>query len=135
MSQRNLTQDEIQRLQHRLDEREAGLRAEVRAEREEDAETPRRRSGDLVEDFGEQGEERIREAVRYAEQERDLEELRDIADARERIVAGTYGECVDCGKPIPLARLQAQPAARRCVACQEKYELVHPATPRFPANL
>lgn len=27
--------------------------------------------------------------------------------------------CLDCGKPIPLARLKAYPAATRCVPCQE----------------
>ena len=27
--------------------------------------------------------------------------------------------CVDCERPIPLARLQAVPDASRCVRCQE----------------
>jgi RNA polymerase-binding transcription factor DksA len=130
-----LNPQDIERLQDQLDRREMTLRAEVKAVREESADAPRRQAGDLVEDFGEQGEERIREAVRYAEQERDIEELRDIADARERIVAGTYGDCLDCGRDIPLQRLQAQPAARRCIACQEKFEHSHPASPRFPASL
>ena len=33
-----------------------------------------------------------------------------------------YGECADCGNPIPYARLVAYPAAKRCVACQERTE-------------
>ena len=31
-------------------------------------------------------------------------------------------ECEDCGKPIPHARLKANPAATRCVSCQETHE-------------
>ncbi|SMF85796.1 transcriptional regulator, TraR/DksA family [Tistlia consotensis] len=27
-------------------------------------------------------------------------------------------DCTDCGNPIPAARRQAYPAARRCVVCQ-----------------
>lgn len=30
--------------------------------------------------------------------------------------------CLDCEKPIPLARLELQPNAHRCVQCQEKKE-------------
>ena len=72
---------------------------------------------------------------RYAEQERDIEELREIETANERIAAGTYGECMDCGVDIPVDRLRAQPTAKRCIACQEAFERGHPASPRFPASL
>ncbi len=30
--------------------------------------------------------------------------------------------CLDCAKPIPPARLELQPDARRCVSCQTKKE-------------
>jgi RNA polymerase-binding transcription factor DksA len=36
-----------------------------------------------------------------------------------------YGSCVDCGAEIELARLRAEPAAERCVDCQEAYERTH----------
>lgn len=55
--------------------------------------------------------------------------LEHSAEQREQIVAalarlddGTYGTCVDCGKPIPEARLEVRPEAARCVEDQEKYE-------------
>jgi RNA polymerase-binding transcription factor len=38
--------------------------------------------------------------------------------AREALAAGTYGVCVDCGEPIPAARLTVVPDAVRCVPCQ-----------------
>jgi RNA polymerase-binding transcription factor DksA len=34
------------------------------------------------------------------------------------LALGEYGICVDCGNDIGAARLAAQPAALRCVACQ-----------------
>jgi DnaK suppressor protein len=42
----------------------------------------------------------------------------EIDRALEKIDAGTYGLCEQCGQPIPDARLQALPAAALCVACK-----------------
>lgn len=53
---------------------------------------------------------------------RDLAELANVEAALVRVADGTYGECEDCGNPIPYPRLAAYPAARRCVACQELWE-------------
>jgi DnaK suppressor protein len=41
--------------------------------------------------------------------------LVEIDDALNRITAGTYGICEGTGKPIPKARLEAQPWARYSV--------------------
>lgn len=38
--------------------------------------------------------------------------LADVIRALEKIEAGTYGLCEACGKPIPIERLGANPAAR-----------------------
>ena len=48
------------------------------------------------------------------------DELAGIAAALERVAAGTYGVCVDCGRPIPPGRLEALPTATRCVDCAAK---------------
>jgi DnaK suppressor protein len=45
-----------------------------------------------------------------------------VAAALERISTGTYGQCVDCGRPVPEGRLEARPDAARCVACQAKHD-------------
>ncbi len=118
----------------RLDAREAELRAQVRGvteEAEEASSTPRNDVGDL----GDRGEELIRGAVRHAEKERDQMELRQIADARERMDLGTYGTCVDCGADIPFARLEVLPFSDRCVRCQEAYEAANPIGVRIPPAL
>jgi DnaK suppressor protein len=41
--------------------------------------------------------------------------LREIDNSLGRIEEGTYGICEGTGKPIPKARLEAQPWARYCV--------------------
>lgn len=46
--------------------------------------------------------------------EQDVEE---VDAALERIAAGDYGVCEVCGRPIPVERLRARPAARTCVTC------------------
>ncbi|AGW12825.1 TraR/DksA C4-type zinc finger protein [Megalodesulfovibrio gigas] len=34
--------------------------------------------------------------------------------------------CIDCGEPIPVARLRAMPGCRRCRDCQDLYESERP---------
>jgi RNA polymerase-binding protein DksA len=47
----------------------------------------------------------------------DLEKRKkDIEDALEKIGEETYGVCEVCNEPIPFDRLEANPAARTCVA-------------------
>lgn len=48
-----------------------------------------------------------------------------VVAALTRMSEGTYGRCVDCGKPVPEGRLEARPDASRCVACQAKYDRSH----------
>lgn len=45
------------------------------------------------------------------------EVLRDIERALEKFDEGTYGRCESCGEEIPMARLEAKPAARHCIEC------------------
>lgn len=120
---------ELQRARARLDAREAQLRDEVDDLRGEEAGGFGKDESGNVADTGEQGEQLTRSAVRNVEQRRDTQELIDIAGARQRLDDGRYGECVDCGCDIPVARLQAQPAAARCIPCQERHEASSPAVP------
>uniref|UniRef100_A0AAU2K4I1 TraR/DksA family transcriptional regulator n=1 Tax=Streptomyces sp. NBC_00049 TaxID=2903617 RepID=A0AAU2K4I1_9ACTN len=45
--------------------------------------------------------------------------------ALERLEAGTYGLCENCGQPIGKARMQAFPRATLCVDCKQKQERRH----------
>ena len=43
--------------------------------------------------------------------------LVELDTAVARLLAGTYGTCERCGQAIAAARLEALPAAARCVSC------------------
>ncbi|MFN2557085.1 MAG: TraR/DksA family transcriptional regulator [Nitriliruptorales bacterium] len=43
--------------------------------------------------------------------------LQQIDEALERMGEGTYGICVECGRQIDPARLEARPLSIRCVEC------------------
>lgn len=58
-------------------------------------------------------------------EERELLELNQIGAALKRINEGDFGACTDCGADIPDARLQANPVAERCIACQTLVENAH----------
>jgi DnaK suppressor protein len=45
------------------------------------------------------------------------EHAEEIASALERLEAGTYGVCENCGKDISPERLEARPVARLCITC------------------
>ncbi|MCX5038391.1 MULTISPECIES: TraR/DksA family transcriptional regulator [Streptomyces] len=50
------------------------------------------------------------------------EVLTQTERALDRLDAGTYGLCENCGKPIGKARMQAFPRATLCVECKQKQE-------------
>jgi DnaK suppressor protein len=57
-----------------------------------------------------------------AQEQRDLDEMADVEAALGRLDSNVYGDCSDCGEPIPMQRLLVQPAAKRCAACQALHE-------------
>lgn len=50
-------------------------------------------------------------------QEREQAKLGQIAEAFKRIEAGTFGQCVDFGRPIAFERLLIFPEAPNCAGC------------------
>jgi DnaK suppressor protein len=54
----------------------------------------------------------------FALQEHDIDELEATELALMRITQGTYGLCLGCETEIPITRLLAFPAAKRCIDCQ-----------------
>ena len=54
--------------------------------------------------------------------EQDVDELREVEAALARLHEPEFGLCEDCGVEVPFSRLLANPAARRCVACQARLE-------------
>lgn len=120
----------------KLDERAAELESELRTAKADEAEAPTRTPHVQVPDTVDAAEERLRGALRSAEMDRDVAELRDIEAARERLRNGEFGTCVDCGAQIPaegLTPCRPPPAAsnassatnariRSKSACRRRFE-------------
>ncbi|QEG42790.1 TraR/DksA family transcriptional regulator [Roseimaritima ulvae] len=54
--------------------------------------------------------------------ENEEETLQQIDAALERLSSGQYGNCLSCGKPIPMQRLNAIPYTAHCVHCATKLQ-------------
>jgi RNA polymerase-binding transcription factor DksA len=80
-------------------------------------------------DIGDESVATLMSDIANAEVSRDLLEVRDIVGAEERIAAGRYGVCIDCGGPIGLERLKAYPSCKRCIRCQQVREKTRASTP------
>ena len=76
-------------------------------------------------DPGDESVARMIAELDQAEVSRDVGELRRLDEARRRFDEGSYGNCIDCGDDIDYRRLRVQPAAIRCVRCQERFEKTH----------
>ena len=50
------------------------------------------------------------------------ERITEVTAALARLEDGSWGVCVDCGQPIPEARLEVRPEATRCVRDQARFE-------------
>lgn len=101
----------------RLTELQAEVRSAVQAQREAVGD-----GGHEVSDRKDEAALRLLAEVDGAQEQRDLDELNEVEAALHRLDLGTYGDCVDCHKPISLPRLRVQPAALRCAACQTAHE-------------
>lgn len=61
------------------------------------------------------------EQERRGAEQRNLETvLQQVEDALRRMDEGTYGRCIDCGREIPIERLEARPYAVRCIEDQAR---------------
>jgi DnaK suppressor protein len=112
----------LEELRVSLQKREAQLVSEIREGKRKAAGEPFSRLASEVPDSGDASVADTEVDLGSAERERDTVELRDVRDALQRMDAGIYGLCEECGKPIPLERLRAYPAARYDVEHQQKRE-------------
>jgi RNA polymerase-binding protein DksA len=128
----NLTKSDLQQFEKTLAARRERLGEEIRRVL---ARTKNERYADILaggDDAGDTSVADLLSDVAFAEVARDAAEVRDINAALARIQAGTYGACIDCGRPIGRKRLEAYPTAKRCIEDQERREKLRagPARPR-----
>jgi DnaK suppressor protein len=75
-----------------------------------------------VQDSGDEALSLSLENLQNSLQQTEMDELRLIESALDRINKGEYGICIDCGEPISERRLETFPYAARCIVCQEAHE-------------
>jgi RNA polymerase-binding protein DksA len=117
---RDLAQSTLDRLRRRLGEERGRLLEviqEIEEEREEVrlTETSSERSPDPNTAEGGSLAFELEKELSVARNAEDL--LSKVDEAMMRMDEGTYGNCIECGKPIPVARLDALPYATLCVEC------------------
>ena len=87
-----------------------------------------------VRDFKDLAGRELEYTMAALEEARIANELSQVLAARRRLKDGSFGQCVECGKPMDLLRLQAMPAAAFCVDCQaagEQTTAAHPPSARI----
>lgn len=121
----SLSAKDLQAFARQLQERRRALVSEIRREMLDGEDENSIALRDQFDDLDPHDDRAVSDWVRdlgIAQVVRDTRELDDIEAALRRVDDGTYGECVECGIAIPRARLEANPAAVRCIACQERVE-------------
>lgn len=116
----NLTDLDLAQVRQRLESRASQLSEEIAQAQHLGADTAD--AAHEVLDRKDQADARAHDGVADAELERDRAELAEVQAALRRLADGSYGRCADCDEPIGAPRLQAQPAALRCLACQAAAE-------------
>lgn len=128
-----LTAAEKQQIADRLEARRRELAAEIRNELER---AGHQHFADLAGEVTDAGDASVADLIvdqDIAVVRRQVQELTQVEAAQRHLAAADFGDCAECGAEIGLPRLLAQPAATRCIACQEAHEkqYAHEATPRL----
>jgi RNA polymerase-binding transcription factor DksA len=120
----HLTPGQHALLEAELQHRQKALAAQLAAHLHGQSRTER--AHELLTQDGDDAPQRAPElAIAAALTEREQRELEAVGAALQRLAAGTYGECSDCGAAIPYDRLKVEPWAERCVACESQRERQH----------
>lgn len=125
-----LTSKQSEELRRRVEKRRAELLAELREDAARARDQPYAEHAGLAPDTGDESVATLIADLEQADLTRDLDELRAMDAAWQRIKDGTYGVCVDCGGEVGYERLKASPAAARDVRCQERHEKTYGGNPK-----
>jgi DnaK suppressor protein len=119
---RRLTDKELENIKKDMLERKRQMWDEISDDIDEDVRDEHQELIQVAKDGGDRGLAALRESTAFSLIKLKVEEIETIEEALQRIEIGKYGRCRDCSRWIRPARLQVQPYAVRCRACQEKQE-------------
>mgnify|MGYP003461271263 FL=1 len=77
---------------------------------------------DGIQDIGDEAANIYNKQILLSLTESERVRLQEMDEALDRIEAGTYGTCEECGEAIGLKRLEVRPVAKYCVPCLSKME-------------
>ncbi len=117
-----LSATEVEHLRQRLLGEQAELRREVESELARSGEGRYLELAGRVHDRGDEAVADLLEDLEIAALDRHVHRVRLIEAAIAAIDRGDYGLCRICGVQIGSGRLQADPAAERCLDCQTAVE-------------
>ena len=120
-----LNSQQIDEVRGTLEERRRALLGELR---EDAAKARNEQFTELAGPASDEGDQSVASLIADLDQadlSRDLDQLRALEAARDRVAEGSYGVCAECGRDIGFERLRANPTAVRCIECQTRYEKTH----------
>ncbi len=121
-----MTQEEVDFFRRALESRRADvLRALTQVEQE-----GRSLETDCPKDPGDRSVASLSKEMLFQHSSQHRMLLRNIEEALQRIDNDDFGDCVSCGEPISLKRLQAIPFTQYCRDCQERIERESVTAPR-----
>lgn len=121
----HLSDEQLAQLKQRLETERQQLRKDIR---DELLRTDEEQYGELAGQVHDSAEESVADLLsdlNAAVLGQSIKALREVEAAQERMKEGWYGRCEECQEEIPFERLDAYPAARRCMLHQEQYEKSH----------
>jgi DnaK suppressor protein len=113
-----ITQDRYEALQARLQEQ----RQEIVNMYNQDVRAGQESTDEPTEDIVDRANNSYNRELMFSISDSERLLLLQIEDALNRMNAGTYGRCTNCGNGIHPLRLDAVPWARFCIDCQELAE-------------
>jgi RNA polymerase-binding protein DksA len=116
------TAEEVEEARTELSSESERLRVEIHAAEEALNGLMRDSADGAGDDQADTGTKNITREHEMALAENAREMLYQTERALDRLEAGTYGVCENCGKPIGKARMQAFPRATLCVECKQRQE-------------
>jgi len=75
-----------------------------------------------IQDVGDQALSASLEELKISLHNNEQAEYKMVLKALDMVNEGTYGICIECGKPISEKRLTIFPTSTRCIVCQEALE-------------
>jgi DnaK suppressor protein len=97
-------------------------REEIVGEVKQIVESSKAMGQDGTQDIGDEAANIYNKQVLLSLNETERVRLREVDEALDRIVNGSYGVCEECGGPISLKRIEVRPVAKYCVPCLTKLE-------------